>query len=197
MKILVLVVAFLPVIHLAAIRGGGVSSTVTAINVVMVATAITVAMLRDHLFDIDTVIRRTVTYTAVTALLAGVYLLGVVTLAPLAGLLTGGYDSDLVVVASTLAVAALFNPVRRRVHHLVSRHFQRSAYDPARILEDLTQRLRHDGELDLFAGELRSTVASVLQPAALSIWVPSSTPDTTRPPTDTRRGATRWLSTTS
>lgn len=174
LKILVFVLALLPAAHMVTLGGGGVSGTVTAFNVVLLAVAIAIAIVRHHLFDIDAVIRRTVTYSAVTVLLAGIYSLSVVTIAPVVRLTTGARDSEFVVAASTLAVAAAFNPVRRRLLELVSRHFQRTAYDANQIVERYGQRLRLDGDLHLLADELCWVVAGTMRPISLSLWMPSS-----------------------
>lgn len=140
------------------------------VAMVGVAAAIVVAVRRHRLYDIDRLVSRTVTWAVVTALLVGMYAGLVVLLqsavAPL------GADSDLAVATSTLAVAALFQPVRRRVQRMVDRRFDRAAYDAERITAAFAHRLRDQVELDDVADELRSTTAAAVQPAVVSVWVP-------------------------
>jgi hypothetical protein len=133
--------------------------------------AMGVAVLRYRLFEIDRVISRTVSYALVTLLLAGVYVVGVVGLGALArglGLTQGG---DLVVAASTLAVAALFHPVRRRVQGVVDHRFDRAHYDAARTVDAFGQRLRDEVDLEALSDELRVVAVRCLAPAHASLFL--------------------------
>jgi hypothetical protein len=129
-----------------------------------------VAILKYRLYEIDTIINRTLVYGVLTALLALVYVGSVVLLQALFRTLTGG-DSQLAVVASTLVIAALFNPLRRRIQTLVDRRFYRSKYDAARILAAFNAKLRDETDLDRLGDELVSAVRETVQPAHVSLWL--------------------------
>jgi hypothetical protein len=125
-----------------------------------------VAVLRHRLYDLDRLISRTVSYLIVTVLLAGVFV-GSVALAT--GLLP--FSSPVAVAASTLAVAALFNPLRRRVQRLVDRRFNRSRYDSDAVLAAFGARLRFAVELDAVKDELRRAADEAVQPSHVSVWL--------------------------
>ena len=129
-----------------------------------------VAILRYRLYDIDRIINRTLVYGALTASLALVYLGSVVTLQYAFRALTGG-DSQLVIVASTLAIAALFNPLRRRVQAFVDRRFYRRKYDAAQIMANFGARLRDETDLESLSDGLVGVVRETMQPAHASLWI--------------------------
>jgi hypothetical protein len=125
-----------------------------------------VAVLRYRLFDIDRVISRTLAYAIVTGLLVGVYA-GVVLLATEVLQLR----STVAVAAATLAAAALFNPLRRRVQTIVDRRFNRARYDTDRIIAAFAARLQDAVDLDSVRADLASSVQQTLEPAHISLWI--------------------------
>ncbi len=128
-----------------------------------------IAILRHRLFDIDLLISRTLVYVALTATLAALYVGSVIALQGLLSGFAGG--GGLAVAASTLAVAALFQPIRGRIQRVVDRSFYRSRYDAARTLDRFTGRLRDEVDLARLTDELRDVVEDALQPAAVSVWL--------------------------
>jgi hypothetical protein len=131
-----------------------------------VPVGVAVAVLRYRLWDLDRLVSRTVTYALVTALLIVPYLLVV----PAASRLAAGSGS-LAVAAATLAVAAVFQPLRRRVQELVDRRFNRRRYDAARTLDAFAARLRDQVDLDALEGELLGVVDQTMRPTRASLWL--------------------------
>jgi hypothetical protein len=134
-----------------------------------VYAGIGIAVLRYRLYEIDRLINRTLVYATVTALLGLVYAVSVF---GLGGLLNpAGEQSALAVAASTLAVAALFQPVRRRVQGLVDRRFNRRRYDAAKTIEAFSARLREEIDLDTLSAELLAVVHQTMEPTRASLWL--------------------------
>jgi hypothetical protein len=131
--------------------------------------AVGIAILRYRLFDIDLVVRRTVTYAVVASLLAGIYVGSVVVLQAFVVAVTGG--QNLVVAASTLLVAAAFQPLRRRVRAAVDRRFYRTRANPRDVADRLTTRLRDQVELDAVATDLLRLTRDALQPSHAGVWI--------------------------
>lgn len=129
----------------------------------------TIALLKYQLFELDRILRLTISWVSLTALLAASYLILVFSLQALLRPVTG--ESNVIVAASTLAVAALFAPARRRVQAFVDRRFYRSHYDARRTIEAFSARLRDESDLNSLLEELHGVVADSLQPSSLSIWV--------------------------
>ena len=132
-------------------------------------SCIAVAILRYHLYDIDRLIRRTVTYGLLTVLLGLTYLGGVLLLRQVASPLTG--QSNLAVAGSTLAVAALFQPTRGHIQVAVDQRFNRRRYDAARTIDTFTTRLSEQIDLDMLNAELLAVVDQTMQPLHASLWL--------------------------
>jgi MFS family permease len=135
-----------------------------------------VAILKYRLYDVDLVINRTLVYGLLTALLIGFYVAATVGLGAGARTLTGQENNSLVIAASTLAVAALFGPARRRIQAFIDRRFYRQKYNAARTMEFFSARLREQVDLDSLASELVGVVRDTMQPAHVSLWLPAEPP---------------------
>jgi hypothetical protein len=129
-----------------------------------------VAILKYRLYDIDLIINRTLVYGALTIMLAAGYFGSIVVLQRLFVLLTGR-QSTLAVVASTLLIAALFNPLRRRIQGFIDRRFYRRKYDARKTLEAFSTKLRDETNLQALNNELVGVVRETVQPAHVSLWL--------------------------
>ena len=145
-----------------------------AFSFLLVPLSISVAVLRSHLFDIDVLINRTLVYGSLTAMLIGLYFGGIVVLQRLFVVLTGE-KSTLAVVASTLAIAALFNPLRRRIQSFIDRGFYRKKYDARKTLESFSAKLRDETDLDALSDDLVGVVRESMQPEHVTLWLRSDT----------------------
>jgi hypothetical protein len=140
------------------------------IGILGIPTAVGIAILRYRLYDIDIIINRTIVYGSLTVTLVALYFGVVVVLQRIFVLLTG-QQSTLAVVASTLAIAALFNPLRRRIQGFVVRRFYRRKYDARKTLEAFSAQLRNETDLDALSGDLKAVIAETMQPAHVSLWL--------------------------
>jgi hypothetical protein len=153
---------------------------IAGITIALLPVAAGIAILRYRLYDIDRLINRTLVYGLLTALLAAVYAGAVLVL----GQVFGGVGRDppsWAVAGATLAVAALFQPARRRIQAAVDRRFNRRKYDAAKTIETFSARLREEVDLDTLSGELLAVVEQTVQPANASLWLrPPTQPGTAR-----------------
>jgi hypothetical protein len=137
------------------------------------ALCLGIAITRHRLFEIEVVINRALVYGALTLTLGLVYFGGIVLSRPLVGLLIGG--SDVAIVASTLAIAALFNPLRRRIQTLIDKRFYRRKYDAARVLGAFGATARDETDLEHLIAEMRRVVEETMQPQFVGVWLKGAT----------------------
>ena len=148
---------------------------------VLIPVAVCAAILRYRLYDIDRLINRALVYATASALLALVYAGGVVGTQSLLRVATGSTRNNLAVAVSTLAVAALFRPVRASVQGFVDRRFYRSRYDAVRTVEAFSARLRQETDLAALTEQLRGVITQTVQPAGVSLWIASPPRDRVTP----------------
>jgi hypothetical protein len=136
-----------------------------------------IAILKYRLYDTDLVINRALVYGFLTAFLAAVYFGGVTATEAIFRALTGQEQQpQLAIVVSTLVIAALFNPLRRRIQAFIDRRFYRSKYDAAKTLEAFSAKLRDETDLDALSDDLVGVVRETMQPAHVSLWLRPDTP---------------------
>jgi hypothetical protein len=148
-----------------------------ALNIALIPAipiALGIAILRYRLYDIDILINRTLVYGTLTAALIALYFVGIVVLQRIFVLLTGE-KSTVAVVASTLLIAALFNPLRRCIQGFIDRRFYRRKYDARETLEAFSSTLRDETDLEALSGDLVGVVRETMQPAHVSLWLRSET----------------------
>ena len=147
-----------------------VSITIMSVSLLGLPLFTGIAIVRHHLYDIDILINRTLVYASVTATLTLVYFGGVAGLQRLLSPVMGE-GNGLAVVASTLLIAALFNPLRKHIQAFIDRRFYRRKYDAGKTLEGFSAKLRDETDLKALSDELVNVVRETMQPAHVSLWV--------------------------
>jgi hypothetical protein len=163
----------------AAFRIGGpwAAFVVIVTGLSAIPVAVGVAILKYRLYDIDVIINRTLVYGSLTLMLGLVYFGGVTAIQAVFTALTGQEEQpQLAIVVSTLVIAALFNPLRRRIQSFIDRRFYRSKYDAAKTLEVFSAKLRDETDLDALSDDLVGVVRETMQPAHVSLWLRPDTP---------------------
>jgi hypothetical protein len=148
---------------------GGVAYALVLIGLVGIPISMGIAITRYRLYDIDLLINRTLVYGSLSAILVALYFGGIVVLQRVFVLLTG-QQSTLAVVASTLLIAALFNPLRRRIQSFIDRRFYRRKYDARKTLEAFSATLRDETDLEALNNDLVGVVRETMQPTHVSLW---------------------------
>src|SRR6266702_3835830 len=150
-------------------------NTFNHLLLLLIPISIAFAILRSRLWDIDIIINRTLVYSSLTAILALIYFASVIALQSLLSVFTGqlswGTQTPVVIVASTLGIAALFQPLRRRLQTIIDRRFYRSRYDAARTLAAFSASLRNEVDLNQLREQLLAVVQETMQPAHVSLWL--------------------------
>jgi PAS domain S-box-containing protein len=149
-----------------------VSSMLVIASVVGLPVAVGIAILRYRLYNIDLLLNRTLVYGALTAVLAAVYFGSIVMTQVFFRAFTG-QESQLAVVVSTLAIAALFNPFRRRIQSFIDRRFYRRKYDARKTLDAFSTKLRTETDLDALSDDLIKVIKETMQPTRVSLWLKS------------------------
>lgn len=144
----------------------GVANAVVLVAITLIPVSLALAILRYRLYEIDRLISRTVSYTVVVGALVAVYAGGVLIIGTLLP-----RQNEVAVASSTLAVAALFSPLRRVVQARVDRRFNRARYDAARVIDDFAVRLRDEVDLHALTTDLLGVVAATVQPSAAMVWL--------------------------
>ena len=158
---------------------GLISLWSTTVSIVIISIALLglpiftgIAILRHRLYDIDVVINRTLVYGSLTAMLVALYFGGVATTQAIIQALTGREDlPQIAIVASTLVIAALFNPLRQRIQSFIDRRFYRNKYDARKTLEAFSAKLRDETDLATLSNDLVGVVRETMQPAHVSVWL--------------------------
>jgi len=148
------------------------TGTFTAFLFAFIPLGLGIAILRYRLWDIDIIINRTLVYGSLSALLALVYFGLIIGLQSLVRLVTGTLsEQPLVIVASTLVIAALFQPLRRRIQTIIDRRFYRRKYDSARTLAAFSATLRNELDLSQLSEQLVAVIEETMQPTHVSLWL--------------------------
>jgi hypothetical protein len=173
--------ALVPLTWLADVLPALVGDIVSAAPIVFLPAAAGIAILRYRLYDIDRLINRTLVYGWLTAILGLVYAAAVLVLGQVFGGV-GGDPPSWAVAGATLAVAALFQPARRRIQQAVDRRFNRRKYHAAQTIEAYSVRLRDQLDLDTLSAELLAVVDQTMEPTQVSVWLRPAPHDSSRTP---------------
>lgn len=152
------------------IESGSLGDLLFTLSIMGIPVAIAIAVLRFHLYDIDLIIRRTLLYAVLTGLLVGIFALSVFLMQTVVGGLVGE-DSPLGVAASTLLIAALFNPLRRRLQGLIDRRLYRNKYDAQRVIDDFVATARNEADMSLLSTDLLDVVDRTVRPSVQGLWI--------------------------
>jgi hypothetical protein len=163
------------ILDFSQLLGDALWTIISSLAFASLYVAVGIAVLRYRLYDIDILINRTLVYGSLTMMLVLLYFVGVTLLQSLLGSLTG-QESQLAVVASTLVIAAMFNPLRHRIQSLIDRRFYRRKYDARKTLEAFSAGLRDETNLDALSEEVARVVRETMQPEHVSIWLRSELP---------------------
>ncbi|HEU4782434.1 MAG TPA: hypothetical protein VFS83_03745, partial [Ktedonobacterales bacterium] len=147
---------------------------ITNALIALCAVAFAFAILRYRLYEVDVIIRRTLIYGSLTAILAGIYIAGVIGVQTLVNTIAphpGNETSPVLIVITTLLIAALFQPLRRAIQRFIDRRFYRSKYDTRKTLEAFSATLRQEVDLSMLTGQLVSVVTETMQPEHISLWL--------------------------
>jgi len=153
----------------------GLLQQAALVSFTAVPIAVGFAVLKYRLYDIDVIINRTLVYGSLTAVLVALYFGGIVLLQRVFVALTGE-RSTLAVVASTLMIAALFNPLRKRIQSFIDRRFYRRKYDARKTLENFSTKLRNETDLEALNNDLVGVVRETMLPAHVSLWLRRESP---------------------
>jgi len=164
-----------------------VSGTLLPLTFLTLPLSVAIAIQSTRLWDIDVLIRRTLVYTILTVILALIYAGIVFSFGTLLRAFLGQQQNPLVIVASTLVIAALFQPLRHGVQRVIDRRFYRSKYDAAKTITAFSSTLRQEVDLDQLREHLLNVVQETMQPAHVTLWV--------RPPAPARNQSAAWVST--
>jgi hypothetical protein len=160
-----------PASQIASLWDGWLYLTLQVLLWLGYPTAVGVSVLKYRMYDVDVVIRKTLVYSTVTALLAVVYFGSVVTLQGLFGRWTGIEQSTLAIAVSTLVIAGIFTPLRRRIQNVIDSRFYRKKYNAQRVLAQFAQTARDETDLNALLAELEQVIQEALQPQEVRVWL--------------------------